>query len=508
MKNNFKRNRNLITGTFLLVLAVIPFYTINAATLRAGISKINITKDNPTEVINDSLYAKVLFMDDGKIRAVIITLDVINYTALPELRALLWDNLRIDGQNVIICPSHNHWVRDQLAEDYFQRIIKGVKEASQTMVPVKVGAGSGTENRITMNRRISLKDGKEWTIRRATPEPREEMVAGIAEGFDPEIGVLRVDKLNGNPLAVIYNFAIHPYTGVPNRGVTASTPGFASKVIEENLGNGALAFFINGAAADITPILYKDVNAPKQDEMLGTLLGLSTLSTWRNIQTYKKISLNIVTEKLELPVRTAAENQKHIEYFEERRAKILDYFRGEGCGALGGGTKLNFKSFLPLYIKYKVDEEYPSDYSYRYLQEEKVGITNLEMLDSENRKDLEKYLNSIYKMEELIETEANLGYLRNNGQTEPFEVDITGLRIGDFILITFPGEMFASTGLNIKKASPFPLTFIAGYSNGHIGYAPTPEAYKGNGYEVSLSKLASEWEKIYNEKAMGIIEKL
>ena len=102
-----------------------------------------------------------------------------------------------------------------------------------------------------MNRRLLLTNGKEWTIRRATPEPQDNMVKGIADAFDPEIGILRIDRTDGKPLAVLFTFADHNYTGVPNRGATAGFPGFASKVIEENLGIKVKHFaFPNGKEED------------------------------------------------------------------------------------------------------------------------------------------------------------------------------------------------------------------------------------------------------------------
>jgi hypothetical protein len=41
-----------------------------------------------------------------------------------------------------------------------------------------------------------------------------------------------------------------------------------------------------------------------------------------------------------------------------------------------------------------------------------------------------------------------------------------------------------------------------------VGYSPTPDSYNGDAYEVSLSKLAPEWQKIFEEKAIEIIKKL
>ncbi len=509
MKENSCVRKKLMI-LFALTLTVLLIYSqgVNGASLRAGVSKVNITRDNPTELVNDPLYARALVLDDGNTKAVVITMDIINisFTDLPVIRTRIQNELKINGNNVMINASHNHWVNDQLAEDYIDRTVNAVKEAFLNMVPVRVGGGAGSENRITMNRRLILKNGKEWTIRRATPEPEDEMVEGIAEPFDPEIGILRLDRINGKPLAVLFTFAGHNYTGVPNRGATAGFPGFASKVIEENLGNGAVALFMQGAAGDITPVVYKDVNTPKQDEMHGTLLGMSTLKAWRDIPLKKTGGLSVIREELLLPART--DIQKHIEDLEAQKKVILDYFKGEGCGAHGAGTKLNFKTFLPLYIKYMMSPQYPSDYSYRYMQEAKTGVKDLETMDADNKRDMEKYLNSIYKMEELIVTEANLGYLKNSNPENPVKAEIMGLKVGEFVLITFSGEVFSQIGLNIKKNSPYEYTFVSGYTNGSVGYSPTPDAYSGDAYEVSLTKLAPEWEKIFEEKAMEILKKL
>ena len=91
--------------------------------------------------------------------------------------------------------------------------------------------------------------------------------------IDPQIGLLRLDRLNGQPLAAVYNFACHPIQGVPSGGNTADIPAFASQVIEENLGDGVMAFFVQGCGGDINPVTYKAVNHPRDAEPLGHLVG-------------------------------------------------------------------------------------------------------------------------------------------------------------------------------------------------------------------------------------------
>ena len=78
----------------------------------------------------------------------------------------------------------------------------------------------------------------------------------------------------------------------------------------------------------------------------------------------------VITEKILLPVRKDV--SEHIDTLEAQKETILKYFTGIGCGSHGAGTSLNFKAFLPLYIKYMMNPEYPSYYSYRYLQEKKT----------------------------------------------------------------------------------------------------------------------------------------
>ncbi len=500
--------RLLIFFILVIIIELIDFSNAKASSLLAGVAKINITKDEPTALVNDPLYVKALVLDDGKTKAVIITIDIggVQYKFLSEVRSRIQKELKIDGNNVLINSSHNHHVNNQLAEDYIDRTVRAVKEAAQNMVRVKIGAGKGREDRITMNRRLKLKNGKEWTIRRAIPCPEDEEIVDIAEAFDPEIGILRIDRTNGKPLAVVYNFAVHAYGGVPNKGATACSPGFASKTIEDNLGNGAVALFLQGAAGDITPIVYKDTNAPRPAAELGTKLGLSTLAALKNIPMKNDGSIKVIREDITFPVRT--DIPERIDSLEAQKKTILDYFKGIGCGAHGAGTSLNFKSFLPLYIKYIMSPEFPSYYSYRYLQEEKIGSNDLEMLDSDNRRDVQKYLSNIYAMERLIKIEANLGRLRSRITKGPISTEIQGMKIGDFVLITHPGEVFAQVGLNIKKLSPYENTFISGYSNGRVGYAPTVDAYDGEAYEASGSQLAPEWQAIYEKKALEIINKM
>jgi hypothetical protein len=145
-----------------------------------------------------------------------------------------------------------------------------------------------------------------------------------------------------------------------------------------------------------------------------------------------------------------------------------------------------------------------------------IGRDDLAKLDAENRKNMKAYLENIYVMEELTRNQTNLALLKKHqaqniaAGKRTVDVELVGVRIGDFVLITFPGELTVQIGLNIKKVSPHKFTFVAGYTNGYIYYSPTAEQLRnvGGAQEDSDCILAPEWQAIFEQKAAEMLKKL
>ncbi len=509
MKLTFSRKKALATAGIFMALTFgwFPSVAAYAAELRAGAAKVDIT--SPTvPLVNDPLYVKALVLDDGANRMVIITVDAvaiggigpIKNDYLSQVRAQLEKELNIRPANVLINASHTHGV---VCEDVGKRTIQAVKAAARNLVPVKVGAGVGRENRIMENRRLKLKSGKEADVRHAYSLPPDEEVVGVGP-VDPQIGILRLDRENGQTMAVVYNFACHPIQGVPNGGSTADITGFASQVLEDNLSEGTVALFLQGCGGDVNPITYKDAGHPRDAEPLGNMLGLSTLQALRKIASRSGGEFKVINETIALP---RANHAPRIATLQAEQAKLLQSLRG---------TTLNLKTFIPMVVRYKLSGDYPSYDSHRYLHAQEMGTTDLERLDALNRKNLAAYLKNVYTMEELTRIQENLFLLtKHQAKNEaagmkPIEVEVVGVRIGDFVLVTFPGELTVPIGLNIKKTSPHPFTFVSGYTNGYIYYTPTAEQMRNEGgaQEDSDCLLAPEWQKQFEDKVREILQKL
>ena len=87
-------------------------------------------------------------------------------------------------------------------------------------------------------------------------------------------------------------------------------------------------------------------------------------------------------------------------------------------------------------------------------------------------------------------------------------IPTTAVRIGDFIFVASPLEMFNEIGKTIKSSTHVKYPYIMGYCNGYLGYLVTQESYSEGGYEPTVSHFAPVAEKIYTQEVEKILIQL
>lgn len=78
--------------------------------------------------------------------------------------------------------------------------------------------------------------------------------------------------------------------------------------------------------------------------------------------------------------------------------------------------------------------------------------------------------------------------------------EIQAIRLGQLCLVGVPAELFPSLGLEMKRRSPFAITYVIELANDWIGYVPDAEAFDLGGYQV--------WTGFHSYVARGTGEKL
>lgn len=272
--------------------------------MKAGVAKVDITPPLGTKMWGyfdrlkgaegtiDPLYARVLVLEAGDQRLAYVDLDLgrtFGPASLDRLREAAKKNSGIN--DLIVQAIHTHagpvildvypsgppaWETADLG-----KIEQAIHEAEQKAVPVRLGVGYG-EAYIGYNRRLVNSDGTVtmlWNNSARIP----------TWPVDPILTVLRIDRTDGQPLAILVNYATHPVTfGPDNLRYSADFPGVMCKVVEQAFGGKPLAFFVQGAPGDIN--VYDTTTPITQDaigrrDWAGETLGKAAASTAKEIKT-------------------------------------------------------------------------------------------------------------------------------------------------------------------------------------------------------------------------------
>jgi hypothetical protein len=240
---------------------------------RASVVKINISPDTPKQLlgygarlstgIHDSIYHRIIAMDDGVTQFFLVSTDIclVSPSEYDHVAAMLQKKLGINPVNFWWSVTHTHSAPEVgvpgLAEVFMgdrykhpvdtvytsfieQTLIDGIIEAREKLEPARFGVGWGY-SQANINRRAIDVDGK-------------ASIGLNPEGtVDRRIGLIRLEKQDGSPLALIANYAIHgTVLGPQNVEISGDVVGVVADYVEKKTGVPVL--FTNGAAGNLAPI--------------------------------------------------------------------------------------------------------------------------------------------------------------------------------------------------------------------------------------------------------------
>ena len=290
----------------------------SAAPLKAGVARIDLTPpmelkatlggygdrmSKPAVGIHDRIFAKCIVITDGTNRFALVTADVLAFPhgfkpALVEaLAGVGWKS-----NQIMLLPSHSHssidmsslnprntlgipqigFFHKELFDLTVTRLAQVITEAGKNPVAISVNTHT-----------IQLQG---WNRNR-----RRDNTAN-----DADLTITRIDKVTGQPLAVLVNWTAHPtFMGPDDMMFSGGWPGHLQRTIEALIGNGVTAMYYNGAQGDQSPVPRKHSGGSwERAECYGRQLGIIAYKEWQKIKPIPTPAFSYHAEEITLPTCT------------------------------------------------------------------------------------------------------------------------------------------------------------------------------------------------------------
>jgi hypothetical protein len=408
--------------------------------------------------VHDDLYARALVLNDGRQGIAVVCLDLIglDLTLADEIRDAVRECTGIT--TTLLNCSHTHsapftipwsvlgwrwlsgpgqWWRDKLAT----RIAQLVSRAAVTAKEVVLRAGRAPVQ-IGCNRRLPV--GQAIVMK---PNPEGAAV--------PWVDVLRVDRLDEGPAAILFSHAAHPVIiHGASRLVSADFPGFAVRKLRDRLGGNVMTMFGQACGANINadPLRGGFLAA----EHAGSVLAEAAFQAACETQPLPQLEFSITSVRTDLPLQplpALQECSQALRSAEDRLAKRC------------GGTSL-------------------SDEQLWELQDQLGSAQNQQ--DSSAADDVQPMEGQPWWLMDTVLCLRDLMKKVEQGDERPLRFDAHLLRIGDhWSLLAITHELFAEYQLRLDKTVPTKHNMMLAYTNGCESYIPMDRDFTLGGYEAA-----------------------
>ncbi len=253
--------------------------------------------------LGSELRVKSLALQFGGTQRLLLALDIV-FVSDPHaarLRRAVMDATGVPDAEIVISASHSHSTPFLEPFDgpqpYFDlvmtRSVEAAKAAMNNLGPAKVGFGATHVVGASFNQRVPFHEGVMFT---------RDFREGLASGrpVDPRLNVMRIDDIDGQPIAGWVRFAAHPSCVIFNAPVSAEYPGYMTDAMSAGIQGKPPILFGYGASGDINCVPMFGTEADSRQ--LGEQLAAQALSVFNSIKTRKARKCQAITRTVRLPL--------------------------------------------------------------------------------------------------------------------------------------------------------------------------------------------------------------
>lgn len=340
--------REVLTLFCALLVTSVTHAEFLAGTARASITPLEVgiptqlggygeRNGAPATGIHDTIFAKVLVMKSGETMTALVGLDICTtpWSLLEETVAKA-AVLGLTTDTVLLSASHDHGGLEGMAMDrnnvlgnphigifseamlefVSDRVAGALKEAASRLEPVTAGTGVAPLRGMNRNRRHE------------------------GAPTDEDLTLLRLDRANGTPLAVVVNYTAHGTIMTEKEmEISGDWAGAMQRTLEDLIGGDVTCVYTNGSEGDVAPRGYTGGSRYEMAEQYGRRVGIAASKLSAAIVTGPVKDFSILTEKVVLPAKQASPDFM----------KIAGQEYGVDAAQLGMALEVLFPSEAPLY---------------------------------------------------------------------------------------------------------------------------------------------------------------
>ncbi|EDY18702.1 conserved hypothetical protein-signal peptide and transmembrane prediction [Chthoniobacter flavus Ellin428] len=398
----------------------------------------------PAANVHDELHARALVLTDGKTTLAFVVVDncLIPREVFDAAKKILTEEVALPPENVMMSSTHSHSCGSVAgvyltppSEEYRAQmpryIADAVRRAMHNFAPARIAWGSASLPDEVHCRRWRLKEGAKAPnpfggndLVKMNPGVNNPDLVEPAGPTDPQISFIAVQHADGRPLALFANYSLHYVGGVGPGDLSADYYGVFADRIQQLLG------------------------ADRQDPPFVGIMSNGTSGDINNI-----------------PFR-GPDNRAKGPYAQIN--KVADEVATEVQHALAG---VQWHDDVPLRVATRELTLATRKPSAEDVEKAKAIVADRPPLAL-------KTASEIYAREQILLAQY----------PDTITMPLTAFRIGDLAVAGWPNEVFAISGLAMKKDSPIKPMFTISLANGWYGYLPTPEQHPLGGYETWRSR--------------------
>ncbi|WP_064197658.1 MULTISPECIES: neutral/alkaline non-lysosomal ceramidase N-terminal domain-containing protein [Emticicia] len=420
------------TKVLLLFFLTFSYISFAQNNLKVGAAKIDITpelSELPSGFLGiyDRIHSRAIVIADQNKTVALVTLDV---GAIPnEMAKSLLEKIAtqtgIPTTNIMLTATHTHSVPFRIGGEAFEaKVVNSVKQAKDKLQPAKIGYGEGVSY-INVNRNIIDPKTRRWWEGPNYDGPSDKTVA-----------VVTFETLDGKPIAVHYNYAMHAVTVGMLDMVSGDAPGTTSKYIEDTFDDKIVAVWSTGACGDQNPIYFQQTYDLREIR----------------IKEYASRGIDISNKMPPGGQGLNRDDPQVAKLMQQQKQMIVSMgqFLGEEVMHVMRGIERK-ESNVKIYANQKI-----------------VTCPGRKRLD-----------------------EGRAGYAGTYEDADSIDIKLGLISINDIAFSSVGGEVFNPISTRLKRESPFAHTMMLTLTNGYAksGYIPHDAAFGTYTFEVVSSRL-------------------